>query len=365
LTVLSVILFIAGIILVMLGANALVRGSANLAAALGTPPLVIGLTVVAFGTSSPEVVVSIQAAIEGQPHLAFGNVIGSNIFNVLFILGVSAVVAPLVVSEQVVRQDVPIMIAVSMLMLALSADGNISSLEGALLLVGIVSYTAFQVRHGMRRRRAAIAALPPEVRFAPPEHVRWPAEIGLIVIGLATLVLGSRWVVHGAVDIALALGISQLVVGLTIVAVGTSIPEVATSVAASIRGERDIAVGNVVGSNIFNIMLVLGCAATVAPGGIEVPVAALTFDLPVMIAVAIACLPIFFNGYTIHRWEGGVFVGYYVAYTSFLVLDVTQHQALPIFTWIMLAFVVPLTILTLAVVTFRAVRAQRRVNPPG
>ena len=368
-TALTIVLLIAGVVLVMVGANALVRGAADLAAALGTPPLIIGLTVVAFGTSSPEVVVSIQAALEGEPHLALGNVVGSNIFNVLFILGVSAIVAPLLVSEQVVRQDVPIMILVSAACLALAADGSIDPLEGLLLLAGIVAYTAFQVRLGMRSRNdraAEAAALAAESGIPEPEpgRPRWLVNLLLIAAGLVLLLLGSRWLVHAAVQIALVLGVSQLVVGLTIVAAGTSLPEVATSVAASLRGERDIAVGNVVGSNIFNILLVLGAAALVAPGGLRVPPAALTFDLPVMIAVAVACLPIFFNGFSIRRWEGVVFVGYYIAYTAFLVLDATNHAARPIFTDIMLLFVLPLTALTLAVVTYRAWRANR-LNPPA
>jgi cation:H+ antiporter len=282
---------------------------------------------------------------------------------------VSAIVAPLLVSEQVVRQDVPIMILVSAACLAVAADGSIDAIEGLLLIAGIIAYTAFQVRLGMRSRndRAAEAkarAAESGIPLPEPGRPRWLINLLLIAAGLVMLLLGSRWLVHGAVQIALLLGVSQLVVGLTIVAAGTSLPEVATSVAASLRGERDIAVGNVVGSNIFNILLVLGAAALVAPGGLRVPPAALTFDLPVMIAVAVACLPIFFNGYSIKRWEGAVFVGYYVAYTAFLVLDATDHAARPIFTAIMLLFVLPLTALTLAVVSFRAWRTNR-LNPPA
>jgi cation:H+ antiporter len=187
----------------------------------------------------------------------------------------------------------------------------------------------------------------------------WAAQVGLVIAGLAALVLGSNWLVDGAVIIAKALGVSDLVIGLTIVAAGTSMPEVATSVMAAIRGERDIAVGNVVGSNIYNILAILGAASVVAPEGIPVAPAALRFDIPVMIAVAVACLPIFFTGHLIARWEGWLFLGYYAAYTLYLILGATQHDALPVFSQIMMLFVAPLTVVTLLILAARAHRAQR------
>ncbi len=180
-----------------------------------------------------------------------------------------------------------------------------------------------------------------------------------MAVGLGLLVLGSRWLVGGAVDLAGALGVSDLIVGLTIVAAGTSLPEVATSVVASLRGERDIAVGNVVGSNIFNILAVLGLSSLVSPDGIAVAPSMTTFDIPVAIVVAVACLPILFTGHLIARWEGGVFLGYYVAYTLYLILNAAEHDALPAYSTVMLIFVLPLTALTIGVLAVREVHGRR------
>jgi cation:H+ antiporter len=359
LNVLTAVLFGAGVLLLAVGANALVRGAVGIAARFGVPSLVIGLTVVAFGTSSPEVLVSLQASIAGDPEIALGNVVGSNIFNVLFILGLSATITPLVVSERLVRRDVPVMIGVSLLVYLMAMNGRIGAAEGAVLLAGIVLYVAVLVR---RVKGAGEVIEEADVQVAPA--ARWWVDPAFVVVGLALQVVGARWLVNGAISIATSLGVSELVIGLTIVAAGTSLPEVATSVAASMRGQRDIAVGNVVGSNIFNLLLVLGVAGVVAPSGLEVPAGALSFDLPIMMAVALACLPIFVIGYSIRRWEGVVFLGYYVAYTVFLGLDAADHTAAPIFGNIVLLFVVPLTVITFIVVTYRT---QRRTpgGPPG
>jgi cation:H+ antiporter len=357
-TTVTLFVFIAGLVLLVLGANAFVRGAADLAAALGAPALVIGLTVVAFGTSSPEVLVSLQASVRGEPAIALGNVIGSNIFNILFILGISAMIAPLRVSAQLVRLDVPVMIAVSLLVVVLGWDDVLGRFDGILLLAVIVTYTAFLVRQARRGRVEVHTDI--DTVSLPPMGTHWPRNLGRIVIGLGIMVLGARWLVDSAATIARSLGVSELVIGLTIVAAGTSLPEVATSIAAAIRGERDIAVGNVVGSNIFNLLLVLGGAALIAPAGIPVPAAALTFDLPVMTAVAVACFPIFFTGYAISRWEGAIFLLYYIGYTAFVILDATDHQALPILSVIMLSFVIPLTMLTFFMVWFRRLRQGRR-----
>jgi cation:H+ antiporter len=343
-------LLVLGLVFLVGGAELLVRGASRLARAFGISPLVVGLTVVAFGTSSPELAVSVQSAFSGQADLALGNVIGSNIFNVLFILGLSALITPLVVSQQLVRLDVPLMIGASVLLLLLSLDGAIGRVEGALLFAGIVGYTVFLIRQSRRESGGGAA----EAGAGEPESGGWLRNGALVLAGLTLLVLGSRWLVGGAVEIATALGVSELVIGLTIVATGTSLPEVATSVLASIRGERDIAVGNVVGSNIFNLLAVLGLSGLVAPSGIEVARSALLFDIPVMIAVAIACLPIFFSGYLIARWEGALFLGYYIAYTAYLVIHAADHPMLPAFRTAMLLFVVPLTAITLGIVVYRS-----------
>lgn len=356
----ALLLFAVGGAALVLGAELLVRGASRLATAAGISPLVVGLTVVAFGTSSPEFAVTLGSAFQGEADVALGNVVGSNILNVLLILGLSAVVAPLVVAQQLVRLDVPIMIAVSIAAILLALDGAISRFDGILLVGGLVAYTAFLVWHS-RRETAAIRDEYEEAVGEPEPAPRggWVLNAGLAVVGLVLLVVGAGWLLDAAVGIADDLGVSSLVIGLTIVAAGTSLPELATSVLASLRGARDIAVGNVVGSNIFNLLGVLGFGSLVAPDGIAVAQGALTFDMPIMAAVAVATLPVFFTGHLIARWEGAVFVGYYVAYTAYLILDATQHPAVPAFGAAMVWFVLPLTVLTLGTLVVRAARQGR------
>jgi cation:H+ antiporter len=355
----NVVLFVLGGVLLIAGAELLVRGASRLAIAAGISPLVVGLTVVAFGTSSPELAVTIGSAYAGQADVALGNVMGSNIFNVLFILGISAVITPLAVAPQLVRLDVPIMIGASVLALLLALDDRIGRLDGLVLFSGVVAYTLFLIRQS-RRESAGVRAEYQEA-FGRRDRKRASPLVNLVLVvgGLGLLVLGAQWLVEAAVGIATALGVSELVIGLTIVAAGTSLPEVATSVLAALRGERDIAVGNVFGSNIFNILAVLGLGSLFAPSGVPVPPGALTFDIPVMIAVAVAALPIAFTGYTIERWEGAVFLGYYLAYVTYLVLDATGHAAVPAFGAAMTWFVLPLTALTLLVLAVRRARGGK------
>jgi cation:H+ antiporter len=355
----TVMIFILGLGFLVVGAELLVRGAAQLAAALGISPLVIGLTVAAYGTGSPELAVSVKAALAGQADIALGNVVGSNILNVLFILGLSALIVPLPVSQQLVWLDVPLMIGGSFLLLILALDGQLGRLDGVLLFAGVVIYTVWSIHQSRKENEQIREEYAKEFGAKKEFRGKWVFNVILIVVGLILLVQGSRWLVDGAVALAEVLGLSQLIIGLTIVAVGTSLPEVATSVVASLRGERDIAVGNIVGSNIFNILAVLGLASLIASDGVNVSPAALRFDIPVMIAVALACLPIFFTGHTIARWEGALFLGYYAAYTLYLILDATEHDALPGFSVIMIAFVVPLTVVTLLILVLRAVRAKR------
>lgn len=356
-------LLVVGLVLLVVGAETLVRGASRLAAAVGVSPLIIGLTVVAYGTSAPEMVVSAVSSLSGQADIAVGNVVGSNIFNVLFILGISALITPLVVSAQLVRLDVPIMIGASVLAILMGLDGKISSLDGLLLFAGAVGYTLFLIYESRKKpeSQAVEAEFSQEYGDGRARSPRaWVVNFTLIIAGLGMLVLGSRWLVNGAVSIAQLLGVSELIIGLTIVSVGTSLPEVATSIIASIRGERDIAVGNVVGSNIFNLLAVLGVAGLTAPDGVSISSAAQLFDMPIMLAVAVACLPIFFTGHLIARWEGALFLGYYIAYTFYLILAATQNAALPLYQAAMLWFALPLTVLTLIIVTLRAIRDNGR-----
>jgi cation:H+ antiporter len=359
---LTMLLFVLGLVLLVGGAEILVRGATRLALALGISPLVIGLTVVAYGTSSPEVAVTLQAGFEGQTDLALGNVIGSNIANVLLVLGLAALVAPLIVKSQLVRFDVPVMIGLSVLLIALAFDGRLSRWESGLLAAGAFVYTGIVLILG-RRGRAPVTAESIdediEIEIYRTRYRGIPKHVLYVLAGLGLLVLGSRWLVAGAVEFATALGVSQLIIGLTVVAVGTSLPEIATSMLAAFKGERDLAVGNVVGSNIFNILLVLGVAGMIVPVDIPVPPSALSFDLLVMLAVAVACLPIFFTGGEIARWEGGLFVAYYVAYTAYLILRAQQHEALETYTFVMIAFVLPLTGLTLVILTLHTIHRNR------
>jgi len=352
----TLLLFVAGLVSLVAGAELLVRGASKLALSFGISPLVVGLTIVAFGTSAPEVAVSVGAALNGKTDIAIGNVVGSNIFNVLFILGASALITPLVVNIQLIRQEVPIMVGASLLLLALSLDGTLGWFDSALLFGLLLAYTVFLVRQSRAETQAARDEFAAEARPAAPGawDSRLPVQVALIVVGLGLLVLGSDWLVSAAIVFAKALGVSDLVIGLTIVAAGTSMPEVATSITAAIKGERDIAVGNVVGSNTFNILGCLGISGLVAgSAGLAVPASLLNFDLWVMLAVALACLPVFLSGREIARWEGGVFLLYYVAYVTYLILAAQQHDELGSFSAVMLGFVIPITVVTLVVMTLR------------
>lgn len=346
------LLIIAGLAVMLLGAESLVRGSARLAAAAGISTLVVGLTVVAFGTSSPELAVSLLAASRGEVDIALGNVVGSNIFNILVILGLSALIRPLAVSSQLVRLDVPMMILASCAVPLAALSGRISRLEGVIFLLMGAVYTVTLVRLGRRTLAAGEAVH----RRRPAAAGELPLHFVLVLLGLGGLVVGSRWLVAGAVALATSMGVSQLVIGLTIVAAGTSMPELATSVVATIRGEREIAVGNVVGSNIFNILFVLGVSAVVSRGGVTVAPEMLRFDIPIMMAAAIACLPIFFTGYRVSRREGLLFVAYYVAFAVYLVLAARAHSALPTYRVVFLGFVMPLTGLGLGLSAWAALR---------
>lgn len=351
---LPVLLILGGLVLLVGGAELLVRGSSRLALRLGVPSLVVGLTVVAYGTSTPELVVSAKAALSGQADLALGNVVGSNIFNVLWILGASALLAPLRVTRPIIWREVPVMIGTSLLTWGLALDGRISRGDGTLLVALLIAYTIYQIQAGLKEGGKKTAEERTKVSIL--------GSLVSIAVGLAVLVWGARWLLEGSVSLARGLGVSELIIGLTIVAAGTSLPEVATSLLATWRGEREIAIGNVVGSNIYNVLGVLGLAAVIGPEGVAVSSPALNFDIPVMVAVSVACLPIFLTGHLIARWEGVLFLFYYGAYTLFLLLNTTHHDALPAFSATMLWGALPLTAMTLLV---GIVRHRRTTRPPA
>jgi cation:H+ antiporter len=355
----TILYFIGGLIILILGADLLVRGATRIAAAAGISPLVIGLTIVAIGTASPEIAVSLQAASAGQGNLTLGNVLGSNIFNILFVLGVTAIVSPIVIAEQLIRIDAPIMVGISLLTFLLAVNGRLGLFDGIVLLAGLAAYMIFILRQSRKENEKVQSEYARE--FADREaHTVWNTakNIIFIVTGLSVLVLGARWLVDSAVAIAESIGVSDLVIGLTIVAVGTSLPEVATSVIAAVKGESDIAVGNAIGSNIFNLLGVVGFSSLVAPGGIVVIEQVLELDFLVMVFVALVCLPIFYIDDRISRLEGALLFSYYILYTAYLILHAAQSSVLPAVT-LFVSFYIPLTFIALVMVTVRAARSKR------
>jgi len=361
----NVLFFVLGLAALIAGAEALVRGASRIALSLGISPLVVGLTIVALGTSSPEVAVSVGAVFNGNTDIAIGNVVGSNILNVLVVLGVSALIAPVVVHSQLIRQEIPIMIGASVLLVVLLVDGRLGQLDGLLLVTLLAAYMVFLVRQS----RAETAATRDEYAAALERPVGWdgrlPVQILLILGGLALLVLGSNWLVDSAVAFARALGVSDLVIGLTVIAVGTSTPEIAASIMAAVRGERDIAVGNAIGSNTFNILGCLGIAGVVSGEGLTVAPAMLNFDLWVMVAVAFASLPVFIVGREIGRAKGALFLAYYAAYVAYLILAARAHDALDEYSAIMIGYVLPLTVVTLVAMLIREQKHRGRRAGPG
>jgi len=291
-------------VLLIVGAEILVRAAVRLAASLKVRPLIIGLTIVAFGSSAPQMTVSLQATLAGNTDIAVGSVIGSSIFNILVTLGLSALIIPLRVSRQLVRLDIPVMILAGLLVFTLAANEELTPLDGLLLLCALLAYLGvlhYQTRHSRRPRTLDIVAKAP-----------WLSSVLLMFGGLLVLVLAGHLLLGAAVDVASDLGLSERIIGLTLIGVGTSLPCLATSLIAALRGERDIAVGNVIGSNLFNLLGVLGLTALLAPSPLSVSPNALDFDLPVMLGVVVLCLPVFYTGYRVTRIEGLVLLGLYL-----------------------------------------------------
>lgn len=328
-TLLTIVALVVGLVCLVAGAELLVRGAASIATRFGIAPVVIGLTVVAFGTSAPELAVSVSAGVAGDGEVAFGNVAGSNIANILLILGASAVVGGLVVSQRIIRLDIPLLIAASAVTLVLSLDNEIGRVDGAILFAGILAYTTWLIRVARNERADVLDEYDDAVEDLEVDVVDkpLPVQVALLVVGLGVLVLGSQLLVGSATDIAEDLGVSDLVIGLTVVAIGTSLPELATSLMAAIRGQRDIAVGNVVGSNLFNLLSVLGATALVSPDPIPVADSSLQVDFPVVLAATVVLVPIIWKGFRIERWEGFVLMAFYALYVGYLVLDANDSDA--------------------------------------
>ena len=307
------ILIIGGLVLLYFGADWLVKGAVTISLKFGLSPLIVGLTVVALGTSLPEALVSIQATLDNQGGIALGNVIGSNILNIALILGLSSLLQPLKVDSHLVKADVPILVGASFLLIVLLEDFHISRMEGALLLLGIVFYVTGNIMTVKRTSPAEDQIEGMEVPRDPSKN--FLRDIGFLILGLIALALGSNFLVEGSVDLARIWGLSEALIGLTIVSIGTGTPELATALMAAYRKTADIAIGNAVGSNIFNIFFVVGLAGLIAPiNGTQISPS----DLYVMFGLTFLLLPTVWTGMVLDRKEGFLFVAIYVAYIYYL-----------------------------------------------
>lgn len=341
------------------GAELLVRAAVRLVARLHVRPLLIGLTIVAFGSSAPQMAISLQATLGGSTDIAVGSVIGSSIFNILVTLGLSALIIPLRVSRQLVRLDIPLMIGASLLVFALAYNEHFTPLDGAVLLAALVLYLGLllrQSRHSTRQHTAE----PSGRRKAAP----WFSSLLLILLGLGLLVFAGHLLLGAAVTVADDLGLSERVMGLTVIAISASLPQLATSLLAALRGQRDIAVGNVIGSNLFNLLGVLGFTALVAPTPLSVSPNALDFDLPVLLGVALLCLPVFYSGYRVTRAEGLLFLGLYLAYGLHVMSFTTGMPLAGKLERLMLFFILPALVAFLLFSSLRAWRRQHKKETP-
>lgn len=320
---LPLVIFLCGLVVIVAGAELLLRGASRTAAQLGVRPIVIGLTVVSVATSLPELAVGIVAASEASGALAIGNIAGTNIFNILFILGLSAAIRPLPLKHMSLRLDVPIMIAAAVALILMSLDGKLGRLDGILLVTAAVGYYIAIVRLSQRERakirKEYAEEYGPDVLVDKGKPWSILRNIFFLLAGIALTILGAELMVSGAVDIASVMGVSDAIIGLTIVAIGTSAPELATTMVATLKDDRDVAVGNLIGSSISNILLILGIVCIVARQGLDVSKSILLIDLPLAAAVSIACYPVFRSGQQVSRTEGIVFVSLYVVYLSILV----------------------------------------------
>ncbi len=367
----AVTVFAIGLVALLATGQLVVKTASRLGQRLGLGPTVIGMTIVAVGTSAPELAVVGQSLARDDTELAVGSLIGSNIANILLVLGAAAALGAITVGSRVVLIDVPVMIVASVVLLLFAADGTVARWESLALLAGAVAFTTWTIRAARNGRsdEPSVAdqqgnqAAPPVAVATGQTTAGGPpivASIAGLLVGIGGLAVAARFVVKGAEELATVLGLPELIVGLTVVALGTSAPEIATTLIAVAQGRRELAVGNAVGSNIFNILFVLGAPGLLWAGGIDVSQSAVRLDMPVMVAAAVACLPVLAWDHRLNRWEGVLFMTYYAAYVLFLVLDSSGHDA-SLFGLVMGAFVVPLTVVTLATVIIR--QRRRKLGP--
>lgn len=349
---------ISGLVMLIAGAELLVRAAVRLSARLRVRPLIMGLSIVAFGSSAPQMAISLQATLADNTDIAVGSVIGSSIFNILVILGLSALIIPLRVSRQLVRLDIPLMIGASVLVFVLAYNERLTPADGLILLAALVLYLVLLLRQSRHPARPLPCAT--GRRGSAPRL----SSMLLVLLGLGLLVFAGHLLLGAAVTVADDLGLSERVMGLTVIAISTSLPQLATSLLAALRGQRDIAVGNVIGSNLFNLLGVLGFTALVAPTPLSVSPNALDFDLPVLLSVALLCLPVFYSGYRITRAEGLLFLGLYLAYGLHVVSFTTGMPLAGKLEHLMLFFVLPALVAFLLFSSLRAWRRQHKRETP-
>lgn len=312
---------LAGLVLLVAGADLLVHGGTRIAERLNISPAVIGLTLVAIGTSAPELAIGIDAALQGHGDMAVGNIAGTNVVNILLILGLSALMIPVPLRTETLRLDLPMIVAASLVLMAMAWDGFLSRSEGFLLVAGALIYTAAIVRIAHRESKAVQVSYATEIaegtETSSARHLG--RNLFRLVAGIAIVVVAADWLVYGAVQLARLWGVSDAFIGVTIVAIGTSAPELVTTIVSTLRRQRDIAIGNLLGSSVYNVLFILGLTCIAAPSGITVSRVLVTVDIPVMAAVALVCVPAFWTGRKVSRTEGALFVSAYIFYLSYLV----------------------------------------------
>lgn len=336
--------FVLGLIALIGGAEILVKAVTRLASAIGISKLIIGLTVVAFGTSAPELAISIQAGVNGQTDLMLGNIIGSNISNTLLILGLVALFIPLKVNKWLIKSDLPIMIGITVIVFLFSLNGMITFWECLTLSGLLLIYLLYLARQGNPGSDETIT----KPKRKPGSLLLY---LLLCVLGFTLLITGAQWMIDSAIIFAEMIGVSELIIGLTVVAIGTSLPEIVVVLIAAIKKERDIAIGSVIGSNILNLLAVLGVSGLFIEGAIPVQDVLTRFDIPLLILISILCIPLFYTGYRISRWEGGILLFFYGSYLYYLYLSGIAHPFLEPFTYWMTHWIIPILLLVIIIVT--------------
>ena len=347
----TVLLFIIGLVTLIGGAELFLKSVDKFGLAWSVSPVVMGLTVVAFATGAPELAISLQAAADGRPDLVLGNILGSNVANILLILGIAGLVKPLNITNRIIKIDVPMVIGASALLYILALDGLLTLTDGLIIFGALIAYSIFmysQIKKDRQANKNKSADEKPKLD-EPVTNFFYGKYIFLLLVGLVLIVMGSRWMVDSAVEIAELLGISELIIGLTIVSLGTSLPEVATSLSAVRKGDSDTAVANVMGSNLYNILLTLSLTIIVAPGALDVSVDAINLDLPFMVIVACACMPLFWPAKELTRPVAAGFLLYYVLYIGYLVLLAIGHPFQETMEWGMLWIVIPVTVILIVI----------------